>query len=94
MRDDVRATTIRQGADFIIANWRESVLSERQAGPYGPIERGVFRCDKIHDLGEILDGTFAGRTDDAQITFHADNNETEAADLAIAQWVYTQCKQM
>jgi ornithine cyclodeaminase/alanine dehydrogenase-like protein (mu-crystallin family) len=81
-------------ADFIIANWRESVLSERQAGLYGPVERGVISWDKIHDLGEILNGTFAGRTDDAQITFHANNNGTAAADLAIAQWVYTQCKQM
>jgi len=81
-------------ADFIITNWRESIDQERQAGLYGPIERGVIGWDKIHQLGEILNGTFAGRTGAEQITFHANNNGTAAADLAIAQWVYLQCKQM
>lgn len=81
-------------ADFIITNCRESVEQERQAGLYGPIERGVMTWDKIHELGEILNGSFAGRTSDEQITFHANNNGTAAADLAIAQWVYLQCKQM
>jgi alanine dehydrogenase len=81
-------------ADFIITNWRESVEQERQAGLFGPLERGVIAWDKIHELGEILNGTFAGRTREEQITFHANNNGTAAADLAIAQWVYLQCKQM
>jgi ornithine cyclodeaminase len=81
-------------ADFIVTNWRESVEQERQAGLFGPIERGVITWGKIHELGEILNGTFAGRTNDEQITFHANNNGTAAADLAIAQWVYLQCKQM
>jgi ornithine cyclodeaminase len=81
-------------ADFIITNWRESVEQERQAGLFGPIERGVITWSKIHELGEILNGTCAGRTDEEQITFHANNNGTAAADLAIAQWVYLQCKQM
>jgi hypothetical protein len=39
-------------------------------------------------------GSFAGRTSDEQITFHANNNGTAAAYLAIAQWVYSQCKHM
>jgi ornithine cyclodeaminase/alanine dehydrogenase-like protein (mu-crystallin family) len=80
-------------ADFIITNWRESVEQERQAGLYGPVERGVITWDKIRELGEILGGSFVGRTGDEQITFHANNNGTAAADLAIAQWVYLQCKQ-
>jgi ornithine cyclodeaminase/alanine dehydrogenase-like protein (mu-crystallin family) len=81
-------------ADFIVTNWRESVKQERQAGLFGPIEKGIIAWDKIHDLGEILNGTFPGRTDEEQITFHANNNGTAAADLAIAQWVYQQCKQI
>jgi alanine dehydrogenase len=81
-------------ADFIITNWRESVEQERQAGLFGPLEKGVITWDKIHELGEILNGMFAGRTNEEQITFHANNNGTAAADLAIAQWVYLQCKQM
>jgi ornithine cyclodeaminase/alanine dehydrogenase-like protein (mu-crystallin family) len=49
-------------ADFIVTNWRESVEQERQSGLFGPLERGVITWDKIHDLGEILNGKFAGRT--------------------------------
>ena len=81
--------TVRR-ADFIITNWRESIEQERQAGIFDPIEKGIIGWNKIHELGEILDG----RTSDEQITFHANNNGTAAADLAIAQWVYEQCRRM
>jgi len=85
--------TVRR-ADFIITNWRESIESERQAGIYDPIQKGIITWDKVHELGEILDGSFPGRTSNDQITLHANNNGTAAADLAIAQWVYERCKQM
>ena len=81
-------------ADFIVTNWRESIESERQAGIFDPIQKGIISWDKVHELGEILDGSFPGRTSDDQITLHANNNGTAAADLAIAQWVYEQCRQM
>src|SRR4249920_650676 len=73
---------------------RWSLSSHVPAGIFDPIERGIITWDKIHELGEILDGTFPGRTSDEQITFHANNNGTAAADLAIAQWVYEQCREM
>lgn len=85
--------TVRR-ADFIITNWRESIEQERQAGIFDPIEKGIIGWNKIHELGEILDGSFPGRTSDEQITFHANNNGTAAADLAIAQWVYEECRRM
>ena len=85
--------TVRR-ADFIVTNWRESIEQERQAGIFDPIERGIISWDKVHELGEILNGSFPGRTSDDQITFHANNNGTAAADLAIAQWVYQECKKM
>jgi ornithine cyclodeaminase len=85
--------TVRR-ADFIITNWRESIEQERQAGIFDPIQKGIIGWDKIHELGEILDGSFPGRTSDTQITMHANNNGTAAADLAIAQWVYEQCREM
>jgi ornithine cyclodeaminase/alanine dehydrogenase-like protein (mu-crystallin family) len=58
------------------------------------LKKGIIGWNKIHELGEILDGSFPGRTSDEQITFHANNNGTAAADLAIAQWVYEQCRRM
>jgi ornithine cyclodeaminase len=81
-------------ADFIVTNWRESIERERQAAIFDPIEKGIIGWDKVHELGEFLDGSFAGRTGEEQITFHANNNGTAAADLAIAQWVYEQCRGM
>ena len=70
-----------------------SIEQERQAELFDPIEQGIIGWDKIDELGEILDGSFPGRTNDEQITYHANNNGTAAADLAIAQWVYEQCRQ-
>jgi ornithine cyclodeaminase len=85
--------TVRRAA-FIVTNWRESIETERQAGIFDPIEKGIITWDKVHELGEILEGTFPGRTSDEQITLHANNNGTAAADLAIAQWVYERCRDM
>ena len=81
-------------ADFIITNWRESVEQDQQAGLMEPLQKGIITWDKIHELGELVAGAFAGRTNDEQITYHANNNGTAAADLAIAKWVYDACRKM
>ncbi len=83
-----------QRADVIITNWRESVEQEQQAGLIEPLEKGIITWDKIHELGELAAGTFPGRTSDAQITYHANNNGTAAADMAIAKRVYDICKKL
>ena len=80
-------------ADFIITNLRESVEQEQQAGLMEPLQKGIITWDKIHELGDIS-GAFPGRVDDRQITYHANNNGTAAADLAIAKWVYEACRDM
>jgi len=85
--------TVRR-ADFIVTNWRESIETERQAGIWDPIQQGVIGWDKVHELGDILSGKHPGRTSDEQITLHANNNGTAAADLAIANWVYEECRQL
>jgi ornithine cyclodeaminase/alanine dehydrogenase-like protein (mu-crystallin family) len=88
--DDV---TVARAA-FIITNWRESIEQEQQAGLIEPLQRGIVSWDKIHELGELVSGAFAGRTDQDQITYHANNNGTAAADLAIAKRVYEICKSL
>jgi len=85
--------TVRR-ADIIVTNWRESIESERQAGIFDPLQEGIITWDKIFELGDVAAGTVPGRTSDDQITYHANNNGTAAADLAIAQWVYKTCKEM
>jgi ornithine cyclodeaminase/alanine dehydrogenase-like protein (mu-crystallin family) len=84
--------TVRR-ADFIITNWLESVKQERQAGLIDPIEAGIIGWEKIHELGELPLGKI-GRTTDEQITYHANNNGTAAADMALAKWVSDECRKM
>jgi ornithine cyclodeaminase/alanine dehydrogenase-like protein (mu-crystallin family) len=85
--------TVRR-ADIIVTNWRESIENERQAGIFDPLQEGIISWDKIFELGDIASGRAQGRINDQQITYHANNNGTAAADLAIAQWVYHACKDM
>jgi ornithine cyclodeaminase/alanine dehydrogenase-like protein (mu-crystallin family) len=80
--------------DFIVTNWRESVVQDQQAGLTEPLEAGLITWDKIVELGEIITGAHPGRTSDEQITYHANNNGTAASDLAIAQRVYEKCMKM
>ena len=84
--------TVRR-ADFIVTNNRESVIQDQQAGLWDPLQAGIIAWDKIHELGEILNGAFPGRTRDDQVTYHANNNGTAAADLALAMHVYRRAKQ-
>lgn len=84
--------TVRR-ADFIITNNRESVIQDQQAGLWDPLQAGMITWEKIHELGEILNGSFPGRTRDDQVTYHANNNGTAAADLALAMHVYRRAKQ-
>ena len=59
-----------------------------------PLQRGLITRDKINELGELVSGAFPGSTSDEQITLHANNNGTAAADLAIAKCVYDRCKSL
>ncbi len=83
-----------QRADFIVTNWRESIEQEQQAGLIEPLAKGIIGWDKIVELGDILTGKHPGRTSDQQITYHANNNGTAAADMAIAKYVYDECRRM
>lgn len=85
--------TVRR-ADIIATNWRESIESEKQAGIWDPIQQGIISWDKIVEVGAIVSGQHPGRTSDDQVTMHANNNGTAAADIAIAYWVYEEAKKM
>ena len=80
-------------ASVIVTNWRESIVQEQQAGLIEPLEAGIITWDKIVELGEIITGAHPGRTSDEDITYHANNNGTAAADMAIAQRVYEKCRE-
>lgn len=75
-------------ADVIVANLRESVVSEKQGDLFEPIENGIIRLEDIHELGELASGACKGRTVDDQITYHKNNNGTAASELAVAMRAY------
>lgn len=84
--------TVRR-ADVIVVNHRESVMQEKQAGLYDPIQQGIITFDDVHALGSVLSGAHPGRTADEQITFHFNNNGTAAADMALAKIVFDRAKE-
>jgi alanine dehydrogenase len=81
-------------ADVIATNWRESIVQEQQAGLIEPLNAGVISWEKIVELGDIVAGKHPGRVSDREITYHANNNGTGAADLAIAARVFERCREM
>jgi ornithine cyclodeaminase/alanine dehydrogenase-like protein (mu-crystallin family) len=85
--------TVRR-ADIIVTSWRESVEQDGQAGLMEPLEAGIITWDKIFELGDIIAGKVPGRTSDRQITYHANNNGTAAAELALAKLAYDRCVAM
>ena len=54
----------------------------------------LLHIPSILTPGELAAGTFPGRTSDEQVTYHANNNGTAAADMAIAKRVYDLCNKM
>jgi ornithine cyclodeaminase/alanine dehydrogenase-like protein (mu-crystallin family) len=80
-------------ADVIVANLRESILSEEQGDLFEPLEKKLIQLEKIHELGELAAKTFPGRTSGEQITYHKNNNGLGCADLAIAMRAYELAKQ-
>ena len=83
--------TVRR-ADVIVTNWVDSVLSEKQAGLWEPLEAGIITRDQIIGIGDVAAGKHPGRTAPEQITYHFNNNGTAAADLAIAKVVYDRAR--
>lgn len=79
-------------ADVIVANLRESVMSEEQGDLFEPLEKGLIQLEKIRELGELATGAFPGRTRDDQITYHKNNNGLGCADLAVAMRAYELAK--
>ena len=79
-------------ADVIVANLRESVISEQQGDLFEPIERGLISAGDIIDLGDVAAGTAAGRVTAEQITYHKNNNGTGASELALAGRAYALAK--
>lgn len=80
-------------ADIVVANLRESIVSEQQGDLYEPIQKGLIKLEDIGELGELAAGDFVGRANDGQITYHKNNNGTAASEIAIAMVVYRKARE-
>jgi ornithine cyclodeaminase len=75
-------------ADVIVTNLKESMVSEEQGDLYGPVQRGLIRMEDVYELGDLATGRHPGRTSDAQITYHKNNNGTGSSELALGMLAY------
>ena len=80
--------TTAQRANVIVANLRESIVSEKQGDLWEPVGKGMIKLENIIELGELAAGKKSGRTAEDQITYHKNNNGTGAADLALTTLAY------
>ncbi len=80
-------------ADLVVANLRDSVLSEQQGDLFEPIERGLIAAADIIDLGDVARGAAPGRVSAGQITYHKNNNGTGASEIGLAMCAYTRARQ-
>ena len=82
-RREIDDRTVERAA-VIVANLRESVVSEQQGDLYEPLQKGIIELEDIWELGALASGACKGRTSDDQITYHKNNNGTAASELAVA----------
>ena len=75
-------------ADVIVTNLKESMISEEQGDLFGPIQSGLINVEDVFELGDLATGRHPGRSTDAQITYHKNNNGTGSSEMAVAMVAY------
>ena len=79
---------IAKKADVIVTNLKESMISEEQGDLFGPIQSGLINVEDVFELGDLATGRHPGRSTDAQITYHKNNNGTGSSEMAVAMVAY------
>lgn len=90
-RREIDNETIRR-ADVIVANSRAAIMQDEQGDLFEPIEEGIIQLEDVHELGDLTNGTYAGRTSEDQITVHKNNMGVGVADIAVAKLAYDRAK--
>jgi alanine dehydrogenase len=87
-RRELDDRTVRR-SDVIVVNSRDQVVQDEQGDLFDPVQAGFLSWDRIGELGDLLNGNFPGRSDDAQITLFKNNAGQGVADVAIASKIYS-----
>ncbi len=84
--------TVFTKSDIIVINDKESVFSNNQNELLQPIEKGMFGWDKVHELGEILNGQFQGRRNGREIIYFKNNTGLAIQFAAASALVYREAQ--
>ena len=78
-----------QRSDVIVVNSREQAIQDEQADLFEPVQAGFLGWEKVGELGQLLNGSIAGRTGATQITLFKNNAGQGVADVAVASKIYS-----
>ncbi len=71
-RNEVDAVTFARARDIVINDW-EGVVANRQTELLDPIERGIVRRERVHELGDIVAGRIKVVPDRDAIIYYKNN---------------------
>lgn len=84
------ATMIR--SDLVVLNNRETAIQNQQRELLDLIDQGKIGWEKVCELGEVLIGKHAGRTNDRQVIYYKSNTGVGIQFAAAGALIYEACK--
>jgi ornithine cyclodeaminase/alanine dehydrogenase-like protein (mu-crystallin family) len=71
-RSEVDEATFARASDIIVNDW-DSVIANRQVELLDPIEKGIVRRDRVHELGDVVAGKVKVRQSPDSILYYKNN---------------------
>ncbi len=87
-RRELDDLTVRR-SNVIVVNSRDQVMQDEQGDLFDPVQAGFLSWECVGELGDLLNGKFAGRSDASEITLFKNNAGQGVADVAIASKIYS-----
>jgi ornithine cyclodeaminase/alanine dehydrogenase-like protein (mu-crystallin family) len=79
--------------DVIAAASREQAIADEQGDLFDPIESGLIKPEDIRNIGDIMTGRVAGRSDAAQLTLFKNNAGQGICDIALVGKVLARARE-
>jgi alanine dehydrogenase len=90
-RTEADATTMLR-ADLIVLNNKETAITNQQRELLDLIDGAKFGWDKVCELGQVLAGAHAGRSNDQEIIYYKSNTGVGIQFAAAGALIYEACK--